>query len=107
MQKIGYQIRHQWNDYKVKAAVVKNDWIKGRQQFDYDKLNSLLPSRLGRQPVGTTRTQQFGTRPDSAGISRTVSHALADIVDAVESVAHGRVSTPTITCHGQKARQMH
>jgi len=91
LQGLNYRRRNVWNEFKVKAAVAKNDWNRGRLEFEEEKLKETLPSYSGRAPTGTPSTQEYGKRHDSSGISQAVAGAVADVVDAVDRVSCGEV----------------
>jgi hypothetical protein len=91
---LSYQQRnqeHQYTtEYAANYAMAQTTWIQRKKQFDHTKLNKLLPSRRGIARQGTRMTQFYHmTRPDRSGISEQVGDCVADVVDAVESIAQG------------------
>jgi len=51
----------------------------------------MFPSRNGMTPTGTQMTQRFSAHQDRLGICSEVGNCLADIVDAVDNIAEGKL----------------
>lgn len=77
------------NEYSVEVAIAKSRWNKRREDFEKTKLDKMLPSRWGRAPDGSQMTKDYCARRDQ--ISGSVGICLADIVDAVDMIAQGKV----------------
>lgn len=73
----------------MKANSERAHWHHRRQQFENQKLNTMLPSRNNRPIQGTGLTQRYRALPDRSGISDVVGGCLGDVVDAVESISMG------------------
>lgn len=87
-----YETRNKWNDIKMQGQVALSNWHRERQQFEQDKLNKMLPSRLHKRPTGTQLTQQYYGRGDQ--VSQVVAVCLSDVIDAVEMVGEGKLPNP-------------
>jgi hypothetical protein len=81
------------SEYMVQVSLTKNRWNLDRCAFETNKLNQMLPSRNGIMPTGTLVTQGYKSRPDrfAVGLNEIVATCIADIVDCVENIAHGRI----------------
>lgn len=78
-------------EYNIQVSAEKHRWNKKRIQFEQAQLSHVLPSRTGNYRTGTNYIQRYMTRLDHTGISHQVGDCLADIVDVVDSVAHGLI----------------
>lgn len=74
------------NDYSIQMNIAKSQYLQRRRIFEDKKLSSLLPSRCGRQPLGTRMTQAYAHRNI---LAMQVSGCLADVVDAVDNIYQG------------------
>jgi hypothetical protein len=83
--------QNKMKEYNIQVMAEKNRWNKKRIQFEQNQLSRILPSRTGNYRTGTNYIQRYISRIDITGISHQVGDCLADIVDVVDSVAHGLV----------------
>ena len=79
--------------YSIQIKQARNQWNANRLHFENERMQKLLPSRRGINPTGTQTTQSFRASQDrvALGINKEVGTCLADIVDAVDSIAQGAV----------------
>jgi hypothetical protein len=77
-------------EYQNDFAVYKSRYLQRRREFEQKKLAQLLPSKWGRNPEGTHATRLYTARPNA--IANQVGSCLADVVDAVDLVAQGKLT---------------
>ena len=83
---------HSFKDqYNFQFQQAKHHWIAKRTRFEQEKLQRVLPSRNGKFPTGTQMTQTYMAHQDRTGLCRELGTCMADIVDAVDNIAHGRI----------------
>jgi len=89
---------HAFKDqYSIQLQQARNQWHANRLHFEKEKMKRLLPSRNGMNPTGTQMTQAFSAHQDRMGLCREVGFCMADIVDAVDNVAKGRIQNHHFT----------
>lgn len=78
------------NDYALQVVLERNRWQKRKDQFDAQRMQALMPTRMGRHPVGTPYISSYARScRDRNGIF--VAECLGDIVDAVVTIRDNNI----------------
>lgn len=84
-------------EYTKQIKRTKQQWIAKRHQFEMEKLQMILPSKNGVLPIGTEVTRSYCSYRDQLGYYNAIGSCLADIVDAVDSIANGIIQNKKFT----------
>lgn len=82
------------SDYAAEYAKAKQNWKTGLFWSNFNRLNHLLPSRLGYNPEGTSLTKHFISNAGQDKIRADVGECLADVIDTVARLVENNVVLP-------------
>ena len=87
-----FEVKREQAEYQMRKDAAQGEWMKRLQSFNNEKLNNSLKSRWNQQAQGTPYTGHYGNLPDP--IRKEVARCGADLVDAVEMIAEGKLANP-------------
>jgi hypothetical protein len=78
------------NDYALQVAIERSRWLKRKEQFDAKRMQALMPTRMGRHPVGTPYISSYA-RSCRDRNNIFVAECMGDMVDAVVTIRDNKL----------------
>jgi hypothetical protein len=79
-------------EHAKQVVEARKRWMKEKMNHDLKCIQTLLPSKLRQQPLGTERIKEFMENANQIEHRSVVGLCLADVIDGSLKIAEGKVS---------------